>query len=275
MRQFFKRAEDAGRASEPILESGNKYSVSTAFHSINGELILRQIRQSPQYSVLSAQDRARLEDISAAVFMNAELRNRNPLHPAVVDSCVIGNLLNFPKHIFCFPFASYGTDGYESLSLCMYAPGRTWHAARLCAGACTAGATHATQTGLSRAPHGARAGANTGTAIVSSAPPQDRSCSISAPRVRFPPARPCPSFGLSTRRGLGLFGFSFCCLGTRLSDTRHTTYNTTSAYDLQPRDNNPVIAQAYLRAQQRPRARRSSSRQGSVFLPLFFAYSSF
>ena len=34
------------------------------------------------------------------------------------------------------------------------------------------------------------------------------------------------------------FGFSFCCLGTRLSDTRHTTYNTTSAYDLQPRDNN-------------------------------------
>ena len=200
MRQFFKRAEDAGRASEPILESGNKYSVSTAFHSINGELILRQIRQSPQYSVLSAQDRARLEDISAAVFMNAELRNRNPLHPAVVDSCVIGNLLNFPKHIFCFPFASYGTDGYESLSLCMYAPGRTWHAARSCAGACTACAMHTTQTGssLRRAPHGARAGANAGTAIVSCARPQDRSCSISAPRVSFPSV---PEFGLSNRQG--------------------------------------------------------------------------
>ena len=223
------------------MESGNKYSVSTAFHSINGELILRQIRQSPQYSVLSAQDRARLEDISAAVFMNAELRNRNPLHPAVVDSCVIGNLLNFPKHIFCFPFASYGTDGYESLSLCMYAPGRTWHFAQFCACACTACAMHTTETGSSRrcAPHGAQ------MCTARCASRRQRRYSYRQLRTA---SRPLVLY-LSTARKLPIRARVWSFQSTRLKsvcflvllatrrDTRHTTYNKTSAYDLQPRDN--------------------------------------
>ena len=38
----------------------------------------------------------------------------------MLDSCVIGNLLNFPKHIFGFPFACHGTDGNESLSLTLF-----------------------------------------------------------------------------------------------------------------------------------------------------------
>lgn len=32
----------------------------------------------------------------------------------------MGNLLNFPKHIFGFPFAGYSTEGHEALSLCLY-----------------------------------------------------------------------------------------------------------------------------------------------------------
>eukprot|EP00928_Gymnodinium_smaydae_P002864 TRINITY_DN11048_c0_g1_i3.p1 TRINITY_DN11048_c0_g1~~TRINITY_DN11048_c0_g1_i3.p1 ORF type:complete len:742 (-),score=119.78 TRINITY_DN11048_c0_g1_i3:233-2458(-) len=49
--------------------------------------------------------------------MNKELRSRNPLHPQILDNCILGNLINFPKHIFGFPFGSYATDGNESLSL--------------------------------------------------------------------------------------------------------------------------------------------------------------
>merc|ERR1712166_1265740 len=37
-----------------------------------------------------------------------------------IDSTIIGNLLNFPKHIFGFPFGGHGTDGNEVLSLCLY-----------------------------------------------------------------------------------------------------------------------------------------------------------
>jgi hypothetical protein len=31
------------------------------------------------------------------VLLDTTLRNRNPLHPSVLDALVIGNLLNFPK----------------------------------------------------------------------------------------------------------------------------------------------------------------------------------
>ena len=55
------------------------------------------------------------------MLLNAELRNRNPLHASLIDATIIGNLMNFPKHIFGFPYACYATDGNESLSLCLYA----------------------------------------------------------------------------------------------------------------------------------------------------------
>ena len=38
----------------------------------------------------------------------------------MLDAAVIGNLLNFPKSVFGFPFGCYATDGAESLSLCLY-----------------------------------------------------------------------------------------------------------------------------------------------------------
>merc|ERR1719421_1131580 len=73
------------------------------------------------YKALKPKDRERAVEMFNIVFLNDEMRNRNPLHVQILDSCIIGNLLNFPKHIFGFPLGSYGTDGNESLSLLLFA----------------------------------------------------------------------------------------------------------------------------------------------------------
>merc|ERR1719421_251487 len=73
------------------------------------------------YKALKPKDRERAVEMFNIVFLNDEMRNRNPLHVQILDSCVIGNLLNFPKHIFGFPIGSYATDGNESLSLSLFA----------------------------------------------------------------------------------------------------------------------------------------------------------
>lgn len=118
---FFNRALDAARKQDPIIESGNKYGVSDDFHSMNGQLVMHDVECSAWFAALSAADQERCQELMKIVLFNPELRNRNPLHPSVLDACVIGNLMNFPKHIFGFPFGCYGTDGNESLSLCLYA----------------------------------------------------------------------------------------------------------------------------------------------------------
>lgn len=120
LRDFFTSLLAASRGTEPIIESGNKYGVSDAFHHINGKLLMQECKASPRFQTLLQADKVRAEEFLKVVLLNAELRNRNPLHPSFIDSVVIGNLLNFPAHIFGFPFASYATDGNESLSLCLY-----------------------------------------------------------------------------------------------------------------------------------------------------------
>jgi len=44
----------------------------------------------------------------------------------MVDSSVVGSLLNFFKEIFGFPYAGYATDGNESLSLCLFSYRQEW-----------------------------------------------------------------------------------------------------------------------------------------------------
>ena len=75
-----------------------------------------ECKASERFRALSAADRARMEEILEVVLLNDELRNRNPLHATLIDATVIGNLMNFPMHIFGFPYASYATDGSQSLS---------------------------------------------------------------------------------------------------------------------------------------------------------------
>lgn len=60
------------------------------------------------------------------IHRDEEMRNINYLHPGMVDVCVISNLLNFPKHIFGFPFGCHGTNGNEALSLCLYSYRQLW-----------------------------------------------------------------------------------------------------------------------------------------------------
>lgn len=120
LQRFFAEALDASRAMEPIIESGNKYGVSSSFHAMNGELLMHQVKGCSAFQVLSEADQARAEEFFKLMFFSEDLRNRNPLHPSVLDSAVLGNLMNFPKHIFGFPFASYATNGNESLSLVLY-----------------------------------------------------------------------------------------------------------------------------------------------------------
>ena len=117
---FFAEALRASKKQEPTIESGNKYGVSDDFHALNGRLLAREYAASPRFAALDARDRERLAAFLDVVLHNPDLRNRNPLHPAVLDSVVIGNLVNFPKHVFNFPLGSYATDGRESLSLCLY-----------------------------------------------------------------------------------------------------------------------------------------------------------
>ena len=121
LRTFFSSLLHASRGTDPIIESGNKYGKTDVSHRMNGELLMLECKASERFRALSAADRARMEEILEVVLLNDELRNRNPLHASLIDATVIGNLMNFPMHIFGFPYASYATDGNESLSLCLYA----------------------------------------------------------------------------------------------------------------------------------------------------------
>lgn len=118
--EFFESAMQAAKKAEAIVEAGNKYSVSHDFKRLNGELLLYELEQSDAYAALSRQDQARASKFGKFVYLNGELRNRNPLHPNHLDSAVLGNLLNFPKHVFGFPCAGYATNGNESLSLLLF-----------------------------------------------------------------------------------------------------------------------------------------------------------
>jgi hypothetical protein len=117
---FFQEALAATKKVEPIVESGNKYGVSTDFGRMNGEILLEQMRSSAPYKALSEKDRPRADAFFSLVCLNGDLRNRNPLHPSPMDTAVLGNLVNFPKHIFGFPYGAYSMSGHESLSLCLY-----------------------------------------------------------------------------------------------------------------------------------------------------------
>jgi SHS2 domain-containing protein len=129
VRAFLHEALAAGRRIEPMVESGNKYGVCARFHDVNAALVAEALRESDLCLGLSARDRARALRIFDVVFGHPEMRNRNVLHAGVLDSCVIGNLLNFPKHVFGFPFGSHATDGNEALSLCLYGYRQLWEAA--------------------------------------------------------------------------------------------------------------------------------------------------
>ena len=121
LRTFFASLLGASRGTDPIIESGNKYGKTDVSHRMNGELLMHECKASERVKALTAADRARMVEILEVVLLNDELRNRNPLHASLIDATIIGNLMNFPKHIFGFPYASYATDGNESLSLCLYA----------------------------------------------------------------------------------------------------------------------------------------------------------
>jgi len=119
-RAFFDASMAAAKKVEPICEAGNKYSVDHHFVTLNGELLLHEIKMSAMYEGLSGSDRKRADQFFEIMCLEDELRNRNPLHPNPLDSAVIANLLNFPKHIFGFPFGCYATNGNESLSLVLF-----------------------------------------------------------------------------------------------------------------------------------------------------------
>ena len=119
LRDFFSKAAKAGRKTTPTTESGNVYAVSKAFHALNGPLVVDEYLG--KLNALDTNDRKRARAFVETVALDAELRNRNPLHPSATDALVIGTLLDFPKQLFGFPYACYATDGRESLSLCLYA----------------------------------------------------------------------------------------------------------------------------------------------------------
>lgn len=119
-RGFLEEAAGAAKKVEQIVETGNKYGVAQGISKLNGELLLHEIRQSANFRALRGKDQARANDFFAFWCFNDDLRSRNPLHPNPLDSAIIGNLLNFQKHLFGFPFASFSTDGYESLSLVLF-----------------------------------------------------------------------------------------------------------------------------------------------------------
>ena len=118
LRDFFSKAAKAGRKTTPTTESGNVYAVSKTFHALNGPLVVDEYLN--KLHSLDASDLQRARAFVETVALDAELRNRNPLHPSATDALVIGTLLDFPKSLFGFPYACYATDGRESLSLCLY-----------------------------------------------------------------------------------------------------------------------------------------------------------
>ena len=118
---FLQISLNAGRKHEPTVETGNKYGVNDKLlHTINSELLMESFIDSRLVQSLSTTNKQRALDTLSVVFTDHEMRNRNCLHPGMIDSTIIGNLLNFPKHIFGFPFGGHGTDGNEVLSLCLY-----------------------------------------------------------------------------------------------------------------------------------------------------------
>ena len=119
LRDFFAAAAKAGRKTTPTTESGNVYAVSKTFHALNGPLVVDEYLN--KLHSLDTDDLKRARAFVETVALDAELRNRNPLHPSATDALVIGTLLDFPKSLFGFPYACYATDGRESLSLCLYA----------------------------------------------------------------------------------------------------------------------------------------------------------
>ena len=120
VRAFLLEALEAGHKTEPTVESGNKYGVCNGFHEVNSKLLLEALERSDICKGLSKEEALHALSIFNVVFSHPEMRNRNVLHAGMLDSSVIGNLLNFPKHIFGFSFGSHATDGNEALSLCLF-----------------------------------------------------------------------------------------------------------------------------------------------------------
>ena len=116
---FLHEALQAGKKHEPTVETGNKYGVSQDFHTLNADLIM-SIFQKDVGTNFNADNRSRALQMYQIIFRDSDMRNRNVLHSGMLDSCVIGNLLNFFKHMFGVPFGGHGTDGNEVLSLCLY-----------------------------------------------------------------------------------------------------------------------------------------------------------
>jgi hypothetical protein len=117
---FLHDALNAGKKSEPTVETGNKYGVNDDFDLINSELLMFDIEKELETKLNNDHHRQRALEMYRIIFENNEMRNRNVLHGGMLDSCIIGNLLNFFKQMFGLPFGGHGTDGNEVLSLCMY-----------------------------------------------------------------------------------------------------------------------------------------------------------
>ena len=123
---FLRKALDAGAKHEPTVETGNKYGVSKHFHKINSDLIMASFEQSNLCKALAPAKKQRALNTLGVIFQDKEMRNRNILHSGMLDSAVIGNLLNFPKSLFGFPYGGHGTDGNEVLSLCLFSYRQMW-----------------------------------------------------------------------------------------------------------------------------------------------------
>ena len=117
---FLHDALKAGKKHEPTVETGNKYGVHDDFHQLNSQLIMHVFAQNVKHNFNTLDHQQRAMEMYRVIFCHDDLRNRNVLHSGMLDSCVIGNLLNFFKHMFEFPFGGHGTDGNEVLSLCLY-----------------------------------------------------------------------------------------------------------------------------------------------------------
>ena len=107
-------------SKEPIVQSGGIYGVSEGINSLGAELMMFQLEHGEVVRCLEEADKSRALRMYERIFTDQRLRNRNSLHPSIVDSCLLSNLLNFVKHVFAMPYASYATNGNESLSLVLF-----------------------------------------------------------------------------------------------------------------------------------------------------------
>eukprot|EP00939_MAST-03C_sp_MAST-3C-sp1_P000091 g91.t1 len=121
LRLFLEELMSQQGATEPIVQSGGIYGVSSQFDELNASLIIHQLQNDGRFAVLSSENVRRANGFFRTIFGNRHLRNRNPLHFCVVDCCLISNVLNVPRQIFGLPYACFATDGLESLSLCLFA----------------------------------------------------------------------------------------------------------------------------------------------------------